>query len=101
MTGGSTEFFPNGPSNFVHLGDVFDDGMTYVPGSAFTMIETDLVHVVANFAIEVVPTEWIRLFESGKTLDFRAKDGSRISEDPHIFFSQLYKRHLEKIFWQQ
>jgi len=24
----------------------------------------------------------------------------RLSEDPHILFSQLYKRHLEKIFWQ-
>ena len=75
------------------------------------MIGTGFVHLVAQFAIEVVPLERFKLFQTGKTLDFRAKDGviyykyiykyRRISEDPYILFSQLYKRHLEKILWQQ
>jgi len=52
---------PTLPITFRHLVDVFDNGISYVPSSAFTMIETDFVHVVAQFAIEVVPTERFKL----------------------------------------
>jgi len=60
--------------------------------------QLNYVHLIANFATEVSPSQWYRLFEPDEKLSFRHTDGTYVVENPALCLFSLYKQQIAEKF---